>query len=91
MCALIHQRVQDLGKITLIRLVPPELARALGRLSLHTLLGILIRRTDFVPDFMDDLTVAVAQFRAAIPTSLRSIDVDPEGGMIVAAPMALMS
>mmetsp|Transcript_16882 Transcript_16882/g.35535 ORF Transcript_16882/g.35535 Transcript_16882/m.35535 type:complete len:602 (-) Transcript_16882:103-1908(-) len=91
LCALIHQRVQDLGKITLIRLVPPELARALGRLSLHTLLGILIRRTDFVPDFMDDLTVAVAQFRAAIPTSLRSIDVDPEGGMIVAAPMALMS
>lgn len=40
---------------------------------------------------MDDLTVAVAQFRAAIPPSLRSIDVDPEGGMHVAVPTALMS
>ncbi|CAE7040721.1 unnamed protein product [Symbiodinium natans] len=73
LCALIQRRVEFLRSRVSVRAVPVELARSLPRLPLHTLLGILIRRSDFEPEFMDDLTVAVAQVRAAIPTSLRSI------------------
>ena len=73
LCSVIQRRVDFLSSHLSLRSVPAELTRSLKRLSLHTLTGILIRRSDFEPEFMDDLTIAVAQFRAAVPTSLRSI------------------
>ena len=73
LCVLIQSRVEDLSRNITPRPIPAELSRTMHRLSLHTLLGILIRRSDIGPEFMDRLTVGVAQFRAAVPTSLRSV------------------
>ena len=79
LCALIQNRVEELSSHAVLRVIPPELGHTMSRLSLHSLLSVLIRRKDFQPDFMDRLTVAVAQFRASIPTSLRSIESSEDG------------